>query len=566
MDTAEDHDTGQVPVNEGHRRFLAARAARESATTEQIEAQGIQPDVNQMVNHMNSWQSSPRVSKKVRASKAESTARRIYKPAVDATTPDDPFHSEDELLDEDPEGFAQQWEGMLAEEGLQDLNPFLLSQFRQIARQRLRSLKKATARWDAANEAPQPKPAIDLIASLCSCPELINHVCNFLRPVDIVTLYSVAKDFHNALNEYMQSTVMGWAREMAPRAARIYSSPVYHRWFICDPAGRRLTRDDVDMAQLKPGQADDRQIQHINSRVGAARYVPGLTWLQTVVNREIRVRDIIATLARHGHRLPKGADVALQKLWVVMDASASIIRMTLLASEEFFTDDELYICQMFFIKLCLLFNDPVFGPQSSTLAKLMLGQKGLSPLWALLRRKKYTTSLEIRQLKLRYDVPPDPEQVIDGTPVLGVEIDEMGIGHFEGWEHGNFHHLLRPDELISQEALRRGLRLDKAFLMMQIYGHVDTTTGNPMVPTVDEMYMSDDDQDPMQSSWTTLHRELANGGCGNVPFEPKMWKPKHARKADWKNLPDEVKKEIIEDDKIEMRQVENVKKAQAQFQ
>jgi hypothetical protein len=52
----------------------------------------------------------------------------------------------------------------------------------------------------------------------------------------------------------------------------------------------------------------------VNDNEGEVRRIPGLLWLQMVVDREIRVRDIIASLARRGHRLPAGAHLTLKEI------------------------------------------------------------------------------------------------------------------------------------------------------------------------------------------------------------------------------------------------------------
>jgi hypothetical protein len=90
-----------------------------------------------------------------------------------------------------------------------------------------------------------------------------------------------------------------------------------------------------------------------------------------------------------------------------MDAATIQARLMLLDNADFFANEDLYVAQLFFVKLVLAFNDPVFGPRSSMLMRLMMGQRGLSPLWALLRGKKYRSRDEIRELKLRYDVGPN---------------------------------------------------------------------------------------------------------------------------------------------------------------
>ncbi|KAL2133633.1 hypothetical protein VTI74DRAFT_1989 [Chaetomium olivicolor] len=537
------------------RRLAAARAARAAATPEEIEARGIRPDVNQILHHMNRVPSHS--FKRTRLN--DSNVSKIYEDEDDDYDQDE---EQDEEREEDE--FEDRWQGLLAEEGLQDANMFLLAEFRQIARQRIRMIKKATAKWHALSR-PLKMDRFKLIASLCTCTELIVEVCKYVRPVDIVTLYSISKDFHHTINQHMRSSIFAWANHMAPSATRIYSSPVYCRWFIPDPAKRLVTAVDKELSKTQPGQAKVEGQPPLNNVEGQVRLIPGLLWLQMVVNREIRVRDIIATLARNGHRLPPGAHLTLKKIWLVMDAATSQARMMLLNNPDFFTDEDLYIAQMFMVKLVLRFNDPVFGPQSSMLMRLMMGQRGLSPLWALLRGKKYRSMKEIRQLKLRYDVGPDQVAVRTGMPLHGVEIDELGVMHYEGWGTGS-DHLLRPDELVPLEAARRQLNFDKCVHEMMIYGHVDFATGNSLVPSLEEMYMSDDELGPAFKDWKPLKHELIHGGCGNVPFDQGMWQPKHARKARWKTLREEEKEMILEAEEEEMQEVKELQSAFVRFE
>ncbi|KAH6850763.1 hypothetical protein B0I37DRAFT_324133 [Chaetomium sp. MPI-CAGE-AT-0009] len=497
-------------LDAARRRLALAQAARANATREEIEARGIRPDVHQIVHHMNR---TPSHSFK-RARLNHSAARKIYEDEDGEENNDTDDGRVNEGTEEDDEDeFEAHWQAMLAEGGLRDANMFALAEFRQIARQRIRMMKQATAKWRSPSRPPK-KDRFDLLASLCSCTELIVEVCKHMRPLDIVHLYSVSKNFHYTINEHMRSSIFAWASHMAPTAARIYSSPVYCRWFIQDPCRRRVTPNDQELSKTQPGQAKVEGQPPLNGEEGEVRLIPGLLWLQMAVNREIRVRDIIACLARRGHRLPEGSHQTLKKIWLIMDAATTQARMMLLNNSDFFSNEDLYIAQLFMVKLILAFNDPVFGPQSTMLMRLMLGQRGLSPLWALLRGIQYRTAAEIRQLKLRYDVGPDQLQDENLPAVYGVDIDRLGVIHFEGWGTGP-DHLMRPDELIPLESARRQLDLDSCVEEMMIYGHVDFATGNSLVPSLEEMYMSDDDLPLACKGWKPLKHELIHSGCGN---------------------------------------------------
>ncbi|KAK3297494.1 uncharacterized protein B0H64DRAFT_457661 [Chaetomium fimeti] len=502
-------------LNAARRRLALAQAARANATREEIEARGIRPNVHQIVHHMNRM---PSHSFK-RARLNDFAARKFYEDDEDGEENDDTEdgHDDEGTEEDDEEEFEAHWQAMLAEGGLGDTNMFALAEFRQIARQRIRMMKQATTKWHSLIQPPK-RDRFDLLASLCSCTELIVEVCKHMRPLDIVHLYSVSKNFHYTINEHMRSSIFAWASHMAPTAARIYSSPVYCRWFIQDPCRRRVTPNDQELSKTQPGQAKVEGQPPLNSEEGEVRLIPGLLWLQMAVNREIRVRDIIACLARRGHRLPEGSHQTLKKIWLIMDAATTQARMMLLNNSDFFSNEDMYIAQLFMVKLILAFNDPVFGPQSTMLMRLMLGQRGLSPLWALLRGIKYRTVAEIRQLKLRYDVGPDQLQDENLPAVQGVDIDRLGVIHFEGWGTGP-DHLMRPDELIPLESARRQLDLDCCVEEMMIFGHVDFNTGNSLVPSLKEMYMSDDDLPPACKGWKPLKHELIHSGCGNADVE-----------------------------------------------
>ncbi|KAK0719605.1 hypothetical protein B0H67DRAFT_573537 [Lasiosphaeris hirsuta] len=346
---------------------------------------------------------------------------------------------------------------------------------------------------------------------------------------------------------------------MAPTAARIFSSQAYLKFFVKDPAGRRRGKAAHSMSYLTHPEKERPPIMDMKVRL-----VPGLRWLQMVVSREIQVRDIIATMARMGHRLPPGTHITLKKLWVIMDTASSAMRAKIMENRSFIDNKDLYNAQVFIVKLLMLFNDPIFGPQSPLLMNLFLGQRtGFTPLWALLRRKKYQTSDEVLELKIRYDVGPTAEKVASGGLVLGVPIEEMGIEHFEGWGRGR-DHLMRVDELVPLEACRRQLDLDTIAFDMMMHGHVDAKMGTSLVPTLDEMYMSDDEFPPW-SEQEPMRNLKIHSSCGNVPFERNMWLPKHARKARWSTLPKEEVKMLLDEEWKEINKDWNFEKTSNEY-
>jgi hypothetical protein len=163
----------------------------------------------------------------------------------------------------------------------------------------------------------------------------------------------------------------------------------------------------------------------------------------------------------------------------------------------------------------------------------MLGQKGLYPLWQLLLCKKYRTFDEFVELFARYDFRPGRNLWASGADtgeIYGVPLHDIGRGHLEGWGHGN-RHLMRPDELIPIESTRRNLELEDHLMDMVVWGYIDFETGENLVPTEDELYISDDEN--VLAHMDTRHH----------------WRRKHALKKQWTTLTPEQQQEIIAEDK-----------------
>ncbi|KAH9209653.1 hypothetical protein DL95DRAFT_394206, partial [Leptodontidium sp. 2 PMI_412] len=255
------------------------------------------------------------------------------------------------------------------------------------------------------------------------------------------------------------------ANQQAPEAARIFPFTLYESLCVRDPVGRpHPTKPNV------------------------VRMVPSIRWLQMAVHRAKTVRDILACMARQGHRMPPEMNLTLKKMWLVMDIATSARRAQVMHSDYFSALDIFHI-QMFVVKLDMRFNDPIDGPGEDHLRKLMLGQRGLTPLCKLLKRTAFTETEEIVRAAVRYDWEVKPQH--RHYSILGIPPEEIGTGHLEGWGKGRVH-LYRPDELVVREAVRRRLDLKNHIMGMMLWGYVDPVTGKDTPATEDEMYMSDD--------------------------------------------------------------------------
>ncbi|KAH8764839.1 hypothetical protein F5883DRAFT_497135, partial [Diaporthe sp. PMI_573] len=391
---------------------------------------------------------------------------------------------------------------------------------------------------DKPDLEPTYKPGFNLLESVCSSVWLAVEVAKHLRVRDIVNLYSTSKTFHTLLNEHWQSSIFAWAEHMAPSSFRIFYWKFFGSYTRVDPSGTTweapgLFADAIPQppwAKRRPVTAADKQV----------RSVPGLRYLAMLVNREVRVRDILAKLARAGHRLPSRCHEAIKKMWLLMDLPTNTLRRGFIRSPQLWTTEDIYNAQMFVTKLQMRFNEPVFGPDAPLAVETILGSpQGLTPLWQMLRGKKYTEMLEAMQMRVRY-LASDPavRRFRNWEQHYDIPSWQLGTGHLEGWGRGSIH-LSRPDELIIEEASRRNLDLKDHLMYMTFWGHVDWQKRANLVPTEDEMYMSDDELPVLAAHQKGPDGILGN--CGNVPFEYGEWKPEQALLARWDTLTDKEK-------------------------
>ncbi|CAM1508281.1 Fc.00g051290.m01.CDS01 [Cosmosporella sp. VM-42] len=366
----------------------------------------------------------------------------------------------------------------------------------------------------------------DMITALCSNVELAVELGKQLEPEDIVSLYATNRAFHNAVKGHMLSSIRMWIAHSAPEAGEIFSFKLYRSLIISDPAGRT----NGEMCEGVPEHLKPPPEQREK-----ARTIPGLKYVQLVIGRDRYCSEIIAIMARNGHRMPPTMKRTLCKMWLLMDVATTAQRQVIMANAKNWEDEDLYNAQFFFIKLGMHFNDPIYGPCTYELLHLMMGQKGLYPLWQLLMNKKYNNIHDIIEARIRYDfrMPADHwgHDFFDKT-VYTVPFAEIGIQHCEGWGKG-IKHLMRPDELVPVESVRRGLELEKHLMMMLLWGYFDWKTVENLVPTEEEIYIKD-----------------AEAKLDNVDTSGH-WKRKHALKARWIELPEEVKEEIIAEDEDE---------------
>ncbi|KAI9858854.1 MAG: hypothetical protein M1824_004019 [Vezdaea acicularis] len=214
--------------------------------------------------------------------------------------------------------------------------------------------------------------SFNVFTGLINYPELLFEVAGHLDLEDLISLYAISRDFHNVMNTRFTAMIIYQARVQSPESSRVFSFRAYRTLCHGDPSG-----------QQNEGKVTD------------VRLVPTFRWLRMVYFRDKVVQDIIRNLAAAGHMLPPRASLVLKKVWMALDIGTNAKRIGLFHNPALWSDEDLYIATMFFIKLDMRLSDPVDGCGESTFRKMMMGQRSLSILCTCLNAGGRLRQLDI---------------------------------------------------------------------------------------------------------------------------------------------------------------------------
>ncbi|KAI9846334.1 MAG: hypothetical protein M1837_004187 [Sclerophora amabilis] len=305
----------------------------------------------------------------------------------------------------------------------------------------------------SSSNGSMSEKSFNIFAAIMGHGELIFDLARELDLEDLISLYAISRDFHYRMEGHFTSMILSQSLGKAPESSRTFLFKAYKSLCRTDPAGRE--------------HPDPR-------KSGETRLVPSFRWLRMVFFREKVVEEIIACLATKGIRLPPRASLTLKRMWLTMDIPHNYRRIGLMHNRDFWTDEDLYVATLFFIKIDMRFTDPVdgYGAENS-LRKLLLGQRSLSTLGKALKREALRSHLELLRMYVRYAYRPAAED--QGYSIFGIPPDQIGKGCLESWGKGT-RLLLRPDQLVMKEAVKRDLCLEEHFVNMMLWGYIDPIT------------------------------------------------------------------------------------------
>ena len=205
-----------------------------------------------------------------------------------------------------------------------------------------------------------------------------------------------------------------------------------------------------------------------------------------------------------------------------MDLPLNAHRIALIHNEEYMSKKVLYFATSFFLKVDMAFTDPGFALYPAhhrmqwlypnrwahgafvgcRLRQTLLAERNLTALWRVLRGWNWNAlarplpmeKLDIIRLWIRHYYHPAIDEETEDIPtaILGIPWRLIGTANLERRIADPFSEppldpLLRPDELVLGECVRRKLKIDSHWVDMMLWGFVDLNQRNYPVLTEEEL-------------------------------------------------------------------------------
>ena len=308
-------------------------------------------------------------------------------------------------------------------------------------------------------------------------PDLLFYFVSSLPVKTCLSLYAMSKDFHNAINQRFVTMILSTAFIKAPESAQIFTFRGYGPLATIDPRYK-------DPSQRIPHPNPEK------AALGIPRLVPGFKWLQMIMYREKVVHEILAIMAEDGIPIPPKTSVVLKHIWFSMDFPGTGQRIGYFHNRKKVTDLDIFYGTMFVIRLDMRFTVPTAGHTANMggyLRRLVMGQRSLSYLWKVLKGLKLRTQFEALKEWVRFKYrPSDPAD--RHHSVFGIPPWELGRGCLVNWGGPVFNKegirlrstqedrkfiLIRPDQILLRECIKRQLNMSRWHLKMMLWGYVD---------------------------------------------------------------------------------------------
>jgi hypothetical protein len=209
-------------------------------------------------------------------------------------------------------------------------------------------------------------------------------------------------------------------------------------------------------------------LRPMNDRAWLARDVPGWRWVGLVMYRQSIVRGILSSLEFEGcGTLPARTESVVCKFWLLIEFPHAHLRASFLQDTSIWSDEDILTFHLFMIKLDMRLSHPVIGNAACSLSHLLLNQKTLTHLHALLTTPDAFTYDSLVPL-LVHTYPIDSFDLVefpwlDDEEITDVDEEDWNILGKEGWDENGKEMMLASDCVVS-EGLRRELHAQRWLL------------------------------------------------------------------------------------------------------
>ncbi|KKY23427.1 hypothetical protein UCRPC4_g02942 [Phaeomoniella chlamydospora] len=394
-------------------------------------------------------------------------------------------------------------------------------------------------------------------------PDLLFYFVTILPVRDFISLYSISRVFHKAVNQRFTTMVLSVAYRRAPEAVRVFPFRAYSHLSIPDPRDKSHPKD--------PGTG--QSIHHDKTpTVPPTRRVPSLRYLQMIIYRTKVVHQIIRLISLSGIPLPYSPiskdllTSTLLKIWFSMDLPDTSRRIGYFHNTRLFTNLNLFYATMFFIKLDQRFTDPISGIGSTAgVRRLCFGQRSLSYILKVLQGKRLKSDFDLLKEFVRYKYyPSNPAERF--LSVFDIPARKLGRGCLINWgepllletrapigepfdiekeddkggkvtvKQQKFkiekkwvqpkptkqNILVRPDSLVQRECVRRGLRMKRYTLRMLLWGYVDVAKLRTHQWDEDERFIPLSSEIESESDNTHIETDPQHDSILNLNPEPRL--------------------------------------------
>lgn len=311
-------------------------------------------------------------------------------------------------------------------------------------------------------------PSFNVFHGMVLYPELCYHLVSHLPVEDLVSLYAISKDFHTIIDTRFTTVILSQALKKAPTSTHVFPFRCYGHLCRKDPAAR-IPHPDPE----KAGKV--------------VRKIPSFRWLRMIMYREKVVHAIMALFAEKGIPLPRRCEQSLKKMWFLMDIPDNARRIGFVHNTSLITDADLYFAVCFSVKLDMLLHDPVTPARTMEGRRLIMSQSSMTMLLKVLKGEALNTRWDIMQEYIRWKYEPNAaDEIAEDEVLFGVPRKEWGVMRKEFWANERpakngrpgkpSEALLRPDQLVLREAIRRGLRFAGHYVRFMQYGYVHPRT------------------------------------------------------------------------------------------